>query len=163
MEFRKCDMGHIISYEKKECPYCKLVPKNEEENIQDDDILKTKLIVINNIKAVVAWLVNISGLEKGMDYKLKDGRNFIGKSESADVCILGDENIDETNHFSINYNKKQRNFVITPGKSQSIVYVNKKALYETKPIENFSLIEVSNTKLVFVKFVGDNFSWEANV
>lgn len=163
MEFRKCDIGHIISIDKKECPYCKLIPKNEEEMLQEDEVLKTKLLVINNIEPVVGWLVNIGGLEKGLDYRLKDGRNFIAKDKDADVCILGDDNIDEKNHFSISYNKKQRNFVITPGNSQNIIYVNKKALYETKQLENFSLIEVSDTKLVFVKFVGDNFSWEANV
>lgn len=163
MEFKKCNMGHIISIDNNDCPYCKIVPKFEEDKVQEEEIFKTKLFVINNLEPVVAWLVNISGVEKGLDYRLIEGRNFIGKNKDADICILGDENIDEKNHFSISYNKKQRDFVITPGNSQNIIYVNKKALYETKHIDNFSLIEVSDTKLVFVKFVGDNFSWDINV
>ncbi len=159
MQLEKCIKGHIFNILKdKNCPYCILV-KDEEQIIDEEDAIKTLAYIEENIEPVVAWLVCIEGSEKGKDYKLKDGRNFVGSNFDMDICILGDEKIAKDNHFSISYNSKQRVFVISPGITGNIVYVDKKALYETKVLENFSLVEVSNTKLVFIQFCGDNFSW----
>ncbi len=163
MQLERCDKGHIFNITKdKTCPYCILSKEENKFNIENEEDIKTLVYIEENIDPVVAWLVCIEGIERGKDYKLKNGRNFVGSSPDMDVCILGDEKIEKENHFSISYNSKQRNFVISPGSSGNIVYVDKKALYETKTIENFSLIEIYDTKLVLVQFCGDNFSWENN-
>ncbi|MDK9582060.1 hypothetical protein QQA44_04340 [Sneathia vaginalis] len=69
------------------------------------------------------------------------------------------QKIEKTDNFIITYNEKQRVFVISPGQAGNIVYLNKKAVYETTQLENYSLIEIGDTKLVFVKFCGEHFVW----
>lgn len=163
MEFKRCEKGHIYDGNtKKNCPYCEKTLETklvlEEQTIDK----KTKIIARIKVNPVVAWLVCIEGSEKGRDYRLTDKRNLVGKSTDMDVCILGDDNINDDNHFSITYNSDKRIFVITPGNNGDIIYVNKKAIYETNPLENYSLIELSNTKLVFITFCGSNFAWSKN-
>lgn len=112
------------------------------------------------IDPVVGWLVCIEGFEKGKDYRLTNKRNFVGSSTDLDVCILGDKKIEKKNNFVITYNEKQKVFVISPGETGNLVYVNKKAIYETTKLDSYSLIEIGDTKLVFVNFCGDNFTWQ---
>ncbi|WP_067141530.1 FHA domain-containing protein [Oceanivirga salmonicida] len=163
MQLERCEKGHIFNVLKdKTCPYCILSKEENKYDMENDTVIKTLAYIEENVDPVVAWLVCIEGAERGKEYRLKDGRNFVGSSPNMDVCILGDDKIAKENHFSISYNNKQRIFVISPGSSGNIIYVDKKALYETKTIENFSLIEVCDTKLVLIQFCGDNFSWENN-
>lgn len=42
---------------------------------------------------VVGWLVCTDGVNKGTDYRLHQGRNFVGRSPEMDVCILGDNTV----------------------------------------------------------------------
>lgn len=159
MELAKCIKGHIYNSNKKECPYCVKTNIKSQEIEVSSTVSKTLVFIEENIEAVVGWLVCIEGAKIGQDYKLYEGRNSLGSSLEEDICVLGDDNIEANSHLIITYNSKQRVFVISPGNTGSIVYVNKKAIYETTRIENFNLIEIGNTKLVFVKFCGENFSW----
>lgn len=163
MDFKRCIKGHIYdSTQNDKCPYCKKVIKDQielEDNIQEE---KTRVSLSYKVEPVVGWLVCIEGAEKGKDYRLVDKRNFVGRSEQMDVCILGDENINKQNHFSITYESNKRIFVISPGNNGDIIYVNKKAIYETNILENYSLIELANTKLVFITLCGSNFTWSKN-
>lgn len=159
MNLERCVKGHFYNLDDMStCPYCenkKIIEKKENE-VE----IKTMAYIKLNIEPVVAWLVCIEGVEKGKDYRIINKRNFIGNSEEMDVCILGDNSIEKNSNFTITYNEKQRIFVLTPGSISNIIYVNKKAVYESIILENYSLVEFGETKLVFVKFCGDNFSWK---
>jgi len=161
MEFKRCDKGHIYSILKsKKCPYCDEVKDNKlilETYTKEE---KTLVYMPTKINPVVGWLVCIDGFEKGKDYRLVDERNFIGSSDEMDVCISGDSSISKENHFSITYNSKQRIFVISPGSTNSIIYLNKRAIYETTMIESYNLIEIGDTKLIFIAYCGENFNWK---
>lgn len=161
MKLDRCEKGHFYDISKvKKCPYCEM-KKNNEINFEDSEIeIETIAYIPLKIDPVVGWLVCIEGFEKGKDYRLTNKRNFVGSSTDLDVCILGDKKIEKKNNFVITYNEKQKVFVISPGETGNLVYVNKKAIYETAKLDSYSLIEIGDTKLVFVNFCGDNFTWQ---
>lgn len=160
MKIQRCDKGHMYEEINEFCPYCSVDYKKNDIKVMNSNIESKNTVVYVDLKIdpVVAWLVCIEGAEKGKDYRLLDQRNFIGNDEMDGICIMGDDNI-KKNHFTITYNSKSQIFVISPGVTGDLIYLNKKAVYETTIIENFGLIEIGNTKLVFVKFCGENFNW----
>ena len=159
MKLERCKKGHFYdSTSIKFCPYCENTVNKTQDLLETDEEKGTVAYIPIKIVPVVGWLICIEGIEKGKDYRLVDKRNFIGSTEDMDVCIL-DKKIEKNDNFIITYNEKQRVFVISPGQAGNIVYLNKKAVYETTQLENYSLIEIGDTKLVFVKFCGEHFVW----
>ncbi|CAM3063336.1 FHA domain-containing protein [Streptobacillus ratti] len=167
MKLLKCSNGHMYNTTKySNCPYCdgnKINIEKEEEKrpiiLEGDTKTSVFWIKETNVSPVVGWLVCISGSEKGKDYRLINERNFIGRSSEMNVCIESDKTIARKNHCSITYNPKQRVFVISPGESSGLVYLQGKALYESKQILNLDIIEMGENKFIFIEFCGMNFDW----
>ena len=87
-------------------------------------------------------------------------RNFIGRGENMDIQISGDTMISRKNHCSISYNPKQRKFMLTPGDSNGLIYLNGEAVYNTVELRAYSVVEMGESKFVFVNLCGDYFDWE---
>ena len=52
---------------------------------------------------VTGWLVCINGDEKGNDYRLHAGKNFVGRSQAMDVVLTDDKSISREKHCSVLY------------------------------------------------------------
>ena len=65
----------------------------------------------------------------GMDYKIHEGKNFVGRGDEMDIQILGDNEINRRNHAIIVYDPKNLNTMILPGDSSGIAYLNDKPVY----------------------------------
>ena len=87
-------------------------------------------------------------------------RNFIGRGENMNIQILGDSMISRKNHCSISYNPKQRKFMLTPGDANGLIYLNGEAVYNTVELRAYSVMEMGESKFVFVNLCGDYFDWE---
>lgn len=167
MKLEKCKNGHIYNKEIyiENCPYC------SEDNTKNNFETNKSLILENsnktvaywikdiNINPVVGWLVCISGSNKGKDYKVYNERNFIGRSEDMHIVIENDLNVARKNHCVITYNPKQKNFMLSPGEGSGIVYLQGKAIYDTKQLYNFDLLEIGDNKFLFVALCGEKFDW----
>lgn len=161
MKLKRCVKGHIydeIKYTK--CPYCEDTENKKEEEIKE--YISEKTIIYNDTtsRKIVGWLVCIYGPNKGVDYKIYEERNFIGRNKEMEISISLDNSVEDKNHCSITYNPKQRIFVITPGNGKGLIYVKNKALYETKELNNFDVIEIGKSRFIFVEFCGNNFDWD---
>lgn len=55
------------------------------------------------IDPVVGWLVCIKGPSRGRDYRIRSGRNGIGRSDAMDVPIAGDDTVSRENHAFLVY------------------------------------------------------------
>lgn len=114
------------------------------------------------VAPVVGWLVGVKGASQGQSFNLKSGRNKIGRSHEMDVKLLGDESVSRTSAAVIVYDAKAREFSILPGDSDSLCYVNDKAVYERLQLCGYEKIEFGDAGLnmyVFVPFCGERFSW----
>ncbi|MCB2262961.1 MAG: FHA domain-containing protein [Candidatus Thiosymbion ectosymbiont of Robbea hypermnestra] len=112
-----------------------------------------------NIDPVVGWLVCIAGKERGRDYRIYSDRNFVGRGETMKICIKGDPTISREKHMEINFDTRHAEFYIAPGEGRGNTYLNDRPVLEAKRLEAMDIIEVGETKLVFVPFCNDRISW----
>ena len=76
-----------------------------------------------------------------------------------DIQILGDNKIERRNHAIIVFDPKNKETVLLPGDSNGLVYLNGNVVYSPERIGEDSIIEIGNSKFLFVAFCGDKFMW----
>ncbi|MGM0508834.1 MAG: FHA domain-containing protein [Fusobacteriota bacterium] len=178
MKMKKCDNGHLYNSSKHEdCPYCdeKAIEKPKKKNKKgssnsksntmsntSDEVGKTMAYWSGEygIDPVVGWIVCIEGSERGKDYKIRSEKNFIGRSEDMHITITGDKKISRRNHAVISYNPKERNFMIIPGGGTGIIYLDEEAVYGPMELSAYKVIEMGDSKFIFIPFCGQHFEWE---
>lgn len=108
---------------------------------------------------VVGWLVCTDGVNKGADYRLHQGRNFIGRSPEMDVCILGDNTVSRSSHAIVVYDPRSNVYLAQPGSSKELFYVNDKLVLNPVELKTMDLLSIGDTKLMFVPLCGEQFHW----
>lgn len=116
-----------------------------------------------NIEPVVGWLVCIRGKDFGKSFNLKSGRNFIGRDASMDVSIPGDKSISRQCHAVILYDPKSKMFLVQPGTSRELFYLNDKVVLGVKEIAPYQVLTIGDTDLMFVPFCCEQFNWEDQI
>jgi hypothetical protein len=111
------------------------------------------------VDPVSGWLVAITGPDKGRDFRITSERNFIGRSESMDIQIPSDEAVSRENHAAVSYSPKTQIFRIYPGDSKGLVYLNDQEVLTPELLKAYDIIELGQTRLMFVPFCGKNFKW----
>lgn len=171
MPLGRCVNGHMYRVEKygNKCPYCDSsldgATKKISKPMDMDDPDKTRVSDdIDGIEPVVGWLVCIEGPQYGKDYRLRQGKNFIGRSDEMDVSIVGDNTISRKNHAAIVYDPKTRKFLLIPGEGSGLVYlsnqVNKEApILAATEINAYDVIEIGKSKFIFINLCGQHFDW----
>ncbi len=112
------------------------------------------------IDPVVGWLVCVEGPDKGKDFRIRNERNFIGRSDKMDICIAGDEAISRENHAIVSFSPKKRQFRVYPGESRGLVYLNDEEVITADELKPYDVIELGKTKLMFIPFCGERFVWD---
>jgi Inner membrane component of T3SS, cytoplasmic domain len=111
------------------------------------------------IDPVVGWLVCVSGQDKGRDFRIKNERNFIGRAPGMDICISGDDGISRERHAVISFNPRKSTYLLMPGESHGLVYHNDDEVIGPIELKPYDVIEMGQTKLLFLPFCGPQFSW----
>jgi len=111
-----------------------------------------------NIDPVVGWLVCMSGLERGRDYRLHVGQNFVGRSYGMDVVVSEDAKISRDRHCAFIYEPVKNSFYIVPGEG-TVSYLNNDLLIEPKSLVDGDIITIGDTQLVFVSFCREGYTW----
>ena len=109
---------------------------------------------------VVGWLVCIEGSYFGESFKLKSGRNFIGRSSSMDVALTGDNSVSRERHAVVIYEPKARIFIAQPGDSRELFYLNDEVVLNNEKLKNYDVLTIGNLKLMLVACCGEHFSWD---
>lgn len=108
---------------------------------------------------VVGWLVCSEGGDRGRDFRLHSEKNYIGRSEKMDICLRSDQAVSRENHAIVSYNPKNGVFKVHPGEGRGMVYLNGDDVDTPRELTPYDIIELGETKLVFVPFCGDKFQW----
>lgn len=111
------------------------------------------------IDPVVGWLVCVEGAERGRDYRIRSERQYIGSAQKMDICIGGDDTISRENHAAISFNPKKGTFLVLPGDGRGIIYLNDDEVATPTELQAYDVIELGQTKLMFVPFCGEQFKW----
>lgn len=112
---------------------------------------------------VVGWLVAVAGPCRGTDYRIHTGYNYIGR-ESGDICIHGDNTISAEKDANITYVPQTRKFYIAHELGKNVLLVNNRpAIGSGLELENYDMITIGTTKLIFMALCSERFSWEDEV
>lgn len=169
MSLNRCKNGHMFSSRKygDTCPYCNTNLERKDftnsRRLMLDDPDKTLSIsgVDENVDPVTGWLVCIEGAQYGKDFKIRAGKNFIGRADNMHIQILGDNAISRINHAAISYDSKNRNTYLLPGDSSGLAYLNGEAVYSPVELQAFSVIEMGQSKFIFIPLCGEHFEWSS--
>ncbi|BCZ45173.1 hypothetical protein psyc5s11_12400 [Clostridium gelidum] len=162
----RCQNGHMFSERRYGtiCPYCNIDTAKKEtkpETFKEDLDIETNLLY-QEVDPVCGWIVCIEGTRVGKDYKIKNGKNFIGRADDMDIQIIGDNYIANRNHAIIVYDPKKKNNVLLPGDSSGIAYLNGEPAYMPSELSGYDVIELGKSKFLFVPFCGEHFEWQDN-
>ena len=146
----RCPNGHLFSSRRygTVCPYCNIETATQERKetsmVGQSDVDVDEMLMLEKIDPVCGWLVCIDGPRQGKDYKIKSGKNFIGRADDMDIQILGDNRISRRNHAILVYDPKK----------------HEAAVYTPVVLSVYDVIEMGESKFLFVPFCGDHFRWE---
>ena len=128
----------------------------------EDSAGKTVAVFQKNFsrEPVTGWLVCVEGAEKGKDYRIAARNNSIGRSESMDICIKGEMAVFCLNHARLSYDGKHNSFYLIPAESTNNVYINDEPVYVPTKLSARDVIELGESKFVFIPFCDDWFDWQ---
>lgn len=129
-----------------------------EKSFEENPVPKP---VVNKVNTpCVGWLVALGGEHVGTDFRLKVGKNFIGRGSQMDVALTGDKSVSRESHAIVIYEPKAHIYLVQPGESSSLVYRNNEVLLTPMKLEAYDTITVGDVDLVFMPLCGENFNWE---
>lgn len=111
-----------------------------------------------NFAPAAGWLVCVEGPERGRDYRICGGRNYVGREVENDICIADDEKISRSRHFSVIYDARSHKFFAVPGESGAI-QVNGEEIHKTYELRDGDVIGCGDSKLCFVSFCREGRDW----
>lgn len=140
------------------------VPNVTEPEEESADVQKTVGFYEESLgmDPVVGWLVCVEGSNKGKDFRLVSGRNFIGRGKKMDVVLEGDPSISREAHAVVIYEPKSNTYMIQPGVSRELSYLNDQVVLESKTIKANDMITIGATRLMFIPCCSAKFRWNTD-
>ncbi len=132
---------------------------NGQEQPDEDKTIAFGFFGMTQRQPVTGWLVCMTGSERGQDYRLHVGKNFVGRSPSMDVVLTDDKTISRRKHCSVIYEPKESLFYVSPEEGNQ-VYLNGRSLKATESLKEGDEIMIGATRLIFVPFNREDRKWE---
>ncbi|MBF0345365.1 MAG: FHA domain-containing protein [Nitrospirae bacterium] len=104
------------------------------------------------------WLIMLKGDLRGSDYRLKTGKNTIGRSKENHISI-GTDRLMSRKHASLFYHPKINSFFIEDHSSHGTL-LNGQPVLQRTGLKNMDVIEIGETKFLFKTLCDDDFMWE---
>lgn len=155
------DPGHAAPRPDTSDPGKTVMPETMRRRMQEEKDNKTIVVFKKKygFEPVVGWLVCVEGPDKGKDYRLVNRINSIGRDDSNDVCLSGDQSITQINHVSLGYDPRHNVFTLIRGDGKDMVYLNDQPLYTPMILNPYDIIEMGDYRLIFIPLCSDQFRW----
>ncbi len=128
----------------------------ETDHLDDFDVTKPVGV---HFTPVVGWLVCIEGIDKGMDYRIRAGYNYIGRSPSMDICILHDDAISRDKNAVIIFDDMTDEYFFAHQNGSHPVRLNGKMVAFPTQIHSYDILTIGRSKFLFIPLCGERFSW----
>ncbi len=137
---------------------------NVSINSVQDDNEKTISFAKEKVgrEPVVGWLVCVEGPHKGADFRLKTGKNFIGRASNMDAALTEDKSVSRDKHAIVLYEPKKHTFLVQPGESRELCYLNDDVVLAAQALKRNDVIAVGDSKLMFFPCCDNVFNWDMN-
>ena len=89
MSLAKCPNGHVYNPRRygKICPYCNMKTQEESAPEKPAGFEPPVEILEETVLPVCGWIVCIEGARVGADYKVHEGKNFVGRGEDRKSVV----------------------------------------------------------------------------
>jgi len=105
-------------------------------------------------------LILTEGPQRGRVFAVNLGRNRIGRGPENDIILdTGDAAISKEDHLVIAADPKNRRFFLVPGNSTNLAYLDEQPLLDSCEIADKAVIQIGETKLVFIQLFGNYLDW----
>lgn len=118
-----------------------------------------KPIVTQVSTPCVGWLIALSGKHIGTDFRLKVGKNFIGRAPQMDIALTEEKSVSRDRHAIVVYEPKAHLYLVQPGESSSLVYRNNEVVLTPVKLDAYDVITVGDINLMFMPLCGERFNW----
>lgn len=108
---------------------------------------------------VVGWLVCTKGEHRGKDFRLRSGRNFIGRGANMDVCLKGESTVSRDKHAIVLYEPHQRIFLAQMGESHELVYLNGELLLSSTQMKAKDRLQIGDAEMMLIPCCDAEFDW----
>lgn len=107
----------------------------------------------------VGWLIALGGAHIGTDFRLKVGKNFVGRSPQMDVALTEDKSVSREKHAIVVYEPREHLYLIQPGEASTLVYRNEQVVLSPMQLEAYDVITVGDVNLLFIPLCNKEFNW----
>ncbi len=109
-------------------------------------------------RPVAGWLVCLEGPEKGRDFRLYAGWNYVGRSPKLQINIADDPKINRDGHFSVVFDPSSVSWFVIPG-TGTVTYFEDSILEGATPLKDMAKIKAGDSVFGFRSFCGEEFCW----
>ena len=134
--------------------------KNSSNSGSEDSGSGTPQPTSVNSEPMVGWLVCIKGPHFGEAFNIYVGNNSIGRLSSNKIVIARDSHVSREKHAVITYEPKKREFLISPGASSGLTYLNDENIMTSAKLKAKDKIELGECVFLLIPLCGEDFSWE---
>ena len=131
-----------------------------EEPEDDENCTVGYYAQVIGVEPVVGWLVCIKGAYRGESFKLKSGRNFIGRAANMDIVLGADQSVSRLHHAAVVYDPKSRAFIVAAGDARELCYLNGDVVVTSQRLQAYDVLTLGNTELMLIPLCGEKFSWD---
>lgn len=189
MNLTRCEKGHFYDADRFDtCPHCNDAVGGYDATVSmplstiPSEIMQTEPLAVTvpetektesgqetvgyfqgsiGLEPVVGWLVCVKGNHFGEDFRLKVGRNFIGRAAGMDVVLSGDSSVSRDKHAVILYEPKNNMFIVQPGDARELFYLNDAVVLNSVEMKAYDSLQVGDSTLMLVPFcAAGKFSWD---
>jgi len=76
-----------------------------------------------------------------------------------DIALVGDKSVSRNKHAILVYEPKQHLYLVQPGESSELVYLNDEVVLSPMKLQAYDVITVGEVKLLFMPLCGAKFNW----
>lgn len=131
-----------------------------EEPEEDENCTVGYYAQVIGVEPVVGWMVCIKGAYRGESFKLKSGRNFIGRAANMDIVLGADQSVSRLRHAAVVYDPKSRAFIVAAGDARELCYLNGEVVVTSQKLKAYDVLTLGNTELMLIPLCGEKFSWD---
>ena len=145
---------------KKQPSFVNTAVNGWEEPEEDENCTVGYYAQVIGVEPVVGWLVCIKGAYRGESFKLKSGRNFIGRAANMDIVLGADQSVSRLRHAAVVYDPKSRAFIVAAGDARELCYLNGEVVISSQKLKAYDVLTLGNTELMLIPLCGEKFSWD---
>lgn len=136
------------------------IPQSDLDDSKTISIYQSSKMEDPQASPVVGWLVCTKGKMYGQDFRLKSGRNFIGRGADMDVCLAGENTVSRDRHATIIQEPRKNMFIAQPGESRELFYVNGEVVLSPVQLKKNDVLQIGDVCLMLIPCCDEAFRWD---